>query len=92
LKVQKIEGEAVTVLNSLGESWKMSKQLLVKNAWSADFYAEEINATMTELAAILTVCKETILKVSFKKKISQADVEAKLNGININDANNLKLI
>ena len=60
MKVQKIEGETVTVLNSLGQSWKMSKQLLVKNAWSADFYSEEIKTTMTELAAILTACKETI--------------------------------
>lgn len=92
LKVQKIEGEAVTVTNSLGGSWKMSKELLVKNAWSADIFAEEVKTTMTELAVILTACKETIFKVSFKKKVTQADIEQKLGEINFNDQKNLKLI
>ena len=69
LQVQKIEGDTITVQNSLGGSWMMSKDLLVRDAWSADLYAEEIKTNMTELALILTMCKETVFTVSFKKKV-----------------------
>ena len=47
----------------------MSKDLLVRDAWSADHYSQEIKTNMTELAQILTMCKETIFTVSFKKKV-----------------------
>jgi len=50
LKVQKIDGDTITVSNSLGGSWMMSKNLLVRDAWSADLFAEEIKTNMTELA------------------------------------------
>ena len=90
LRVDKIEGEAVTVSNSLGGSWKMSKELLINNAWSADMFAEEVKTTMTELAVILTACKETIFKISFLKKVNEADVESKISGLDLNDPKNIK--
>ena len=70
----------------------MSKDLLVRDAWSADLYAKEIKTNMTELAQILSLCKETIFTVSFKKKIDVNEVEARLKGINLKDAKQLKEI
>ena len=53
-EMQKIEGDTVTVENSLGGSWAISKDLLVRDAWSAELYAQEVKTTMTELARILS--------------------------------------
>ena len=66
LQVKKIENDTITVENSLGGSWMMSKELLVRDAWCADLYSKEIKTNMTELALILTLCKETVFTVSFK--------------------------
>ena len=38
LKVSNIEGDTITVENSLGGSWVISKQLLARDAWSAQIY------------------------------------------------------
>ena len=92
LRVEKIEGETITVTNSLGGSWKMSKELLINNAWSADIFAEEVKTTMTGLAVILTACKETVFKVSFKKKVTDAEVQSKINGLDLNNPKNMKEI
>lgn len=70
----------------------MSKDLLVRDAWSADMYSEEIKTNMTELAQILTLCKETIFTVCFNKKIDEKEVEAKLAGIKLTDPKNMKQI
>lgn len=67
LKVSNIAGDTVTVENSNGGSWVMSKDLLVRDSWSADHFNEEIKTNMTELAQILTLCKDTIFTVSFTK-------------------------
>jgi len=53
LKVNKIEGSTITVSNALGSSWIMSRDLLVRDAWSADHYEQEVKTTMTDLANIL---------------------------------------
>ena len=39
LKVDKIEGNTITVSNALGGSWIMSKDLLVRDGWSGDHYS-----------------------------------------------------
>ena len=74
LKVQKIAGDTITVENSLGGSWIMSKGLLVRDAWSADIFSKVVKTNMTELARILTECQDTVFTVSFKKKIDAAEV------------------
>jgi len=45
---------------------------------------------MTELAAILTQCRDTIFTVSFKKKVDLSDIEANLKKINLKDAKSIK--
>ena len=74
MRVEKIEGEAITVSNSLGGNWIISKDLLVRDAWSADIYDKEVKTNMTELARILTECKDTVFTVSFKKKVDMDDI------------------
>lgn len=39
LRVDKIEGNTITVANALGGSWIMSKDLLVRDGWSADHFS-----------------------------------------------------
>jgi hypothetical protein len=41
-------------VSALGGKWMMSKDLLVRDSWSADHFSKEIKTTMTELASILT--------------------------------------
>jgi hypothetical protein len=50
LKVIKIEGTQVTVNNSNGGSWLISKDLLVRDMWSADHFDKEVKCTMTDLS------------------------------------------
>lgn len=69
LRVDKIDGNTITVANALGGSWVMSKDLLVRDAWSADHFNKEVPTKMTDLAAILVQCRDTIFTVSFKKKV-----------------------
>lgn len=68
----------------------MSKALLVRDAWSADHYDKEVKTTMTNLAEILTLCKDTIFAVSFKKKVDVKDVESSLTGTNLKDDKQVK--
>jgi len=79
LNVLKIDGNQATVNNHSGGSWFISKDLLLRDAWSADHFEKEVKCTMTDLSQILESCKDTIFKVSFKKKIDEKSVEAKLN-------------
>lgn len=74
MKVNKIDGDTITVTNTQGGSWMMSKALLVGDAWSADHFDKEVKTNMTGLAEIITLCKDTIFKVSFKKKVDVKDV------------------
>jgi len=92
LKVDKIEGDKITVMNALGGSWIMSKDLLVRDAWAADHFKQEVKTTMTELANILAQCRETIFNVNFKKKVDLKDVEAKLGSINMKDDKEIKAL
>jgi len=50
LKVTAIEGNKVTVKNHHGGSWFVSKDLLVRDMWSADHFAKEVKCTMTDLS------------------------------------------
>ena len=75
MRVDKIEGNTITVTNALGGTWIMSKDLLVRDAWSGDHFSQEIKTNMTELASILTLCRDTIFTVSFKKKVDVSDIE-----------------
>ena len=69
LRVDKIDDEKITVKNHLGGAWFISKDLLVRDMWSADHFEKEIKCTMTTLSEILEGCRDTIFTVSFKKKI-----------------------
>jgi hypothetical protein len=92
LRVDKIEGSTITVANALGGSWIMSKDLLARDAWSGDHFSQEVKTGMTELASILTQCRDTIFTVSFKKKVDVNDVEASLKTINFKDAKSAKTL
>ena len=85
LNVTNIDGNQVTVKNHMGGSWFISKDLLVRDAWSADHYDKEVKCTMTDLSEILESCQDTILKVSFRKKIDHKNVEQKLTEIKFAD-------
>ena len=45
---------------------------------------------MTNLAEILTMCKDTIFQVSFKKKVDVKDIEATLTSTNPKDDKAMK--
>ena len=81
LRVDKIDGNQVTVINQFGGGWLISKDLLVRDMWSADHFEQEIKCTMTDLSEILGSCGDTIFKVKFKKKIDPKVIEEKLSGI-----------
>ena len=85
MKIDKIDGDTITVTNTYGGSWIMSKALIVRDAWSADHYEKEVKTTMTSLAEILTLCKDTVFTVSFKKKVDVKDVEETLKKTNFKD-------
>jgi hypothetical protein len=85
LKVEKIEGDRITVKNQLGGCWFISKDILEREMWSADHYAKEIKCTMTDLSEILEQCSDTIFAVQFKKKVDQKSLEGKLAGIKFSD-------
>ena len=73
----------------------MSKDLLVRDAWSGDHFSREVKTSMTELASILIQCKDTIFTVSFKKKVDSANVEEELKRIqneigDLSDASSIK--
>jgi hypothetical protein len=63
----------------------MSKDLLVRDAFSADHYTREVKTNQTELANILSECKDTIFKVNFKKKVDEKAVLAKLSDVSHSD-------
>ena len=69
LHVDAIDGDKVTVKNQLGGAWFISKDLLERDCWSGDHFDKEVKCTMTQLTAVLDSCRDTIFKVSFKKKL-----------------------
>ena len=69
LLVDAIDGDKVTVKNQLGGAWFISKDLLERDCWSGDHFDKEVKCTMTQLIAVLDSCRDTIFKVSFKKKL-----------------------
>lgn len=75
----------MTVKNHLGGSWFISKDLLVRDAWSADHFEKEVKCSMTDLSEILESCQDSIFKVSFRKKIDHKSVEEKLTEIKFAD-------
>lgn len=90
LKVLKIEGDTITVENSLGGSWILSKNLLVRDAWSSVIYAQEVKTNMSELAKILTECQDTVFTVGFSRKVSANDLTAKLGSMDENQVSKIK--
>ena len=76
LKVTNIDGNKITVINQLGGSWFISKDLLERDMWSADHFDKEVKCTMTELSGIIEQCGDTIFKVQFRKKIDEKSVES----------------
>lgn len=90
LKVLKIDGNQVTVQNQLGGSWFITKDLLVRDMWSADHFEKEIKCTMTDLSEILDQSKDTIFKVQFRKKLDEKLVQQKLANVKFADIKNEK--
>jgi hypothetical protein len=88
LKIDKIEGNKITVNNHLGGSWFISKDILEKEMWSGDHFDKEIKCTMTDLSGIIESCSDTIFTVQFKKMVDQKDVEAKLEATSLADLKN----
>ena len=81
LRVDKIEANQVTVINQHGGGWLISKDILVRDMWSADHFDQEIKCSMTDLSEILETCGDTIFKVKFKKKVDAKNIEEKLSEI-----------
>ena len=88
LHVDNIEGDKITVKNHLGGAWFISKDLLVRDCWSADHFETEVKCSMTELSGILDCCRDTVFKVSFKKKIDQSHVEDVLSSMKMAELKN----
>ena len=78
----------MTVKNHSGGSWFISKDLLARDAWSADHYDKEVKCTMTDLSEILESCQDTIFKVAFRRKVEQKNVEKTLNEIDFKGLQN----
>lgn len=53
LKVTSIEGNRITVKNSHGGSWFVSKDLMVRDMWSADHFNKTIKCSMTDLSQMI---------------------------------------
>lgn len=85
LKVTEIDGNKITVKDHHGGSWFVSRDILVRDMWSADHFSKEIKCTMTDLSQIIEQCGDTIFKVSFKKKVDNKSVEEKLGSIKFKD-------
>ena len=81
LKVSDIDGNKVTVTNQHGGGWLISKDILVRDMWSADHFNQVIKCGMTDLSEILETCGDTIFKVKFKKKVDAKSIEEKLSSI-----------
>jgi hypothetical protein len=89
LNVTNVDGSQITVKNHLGGSWLISKDLLVRDAWSADHYDQEVKCSMTELSELMDTCYDTIFKVSFKKKVDVHDLDKKLKESKLTDLKKL---
>ena len=70
----------------------MSKDLLVRDTYSADHFEKEVKCTMTDLSDIIQLCGDTIFKVSFKKKVDNNDVKEQLKKLNPKDKKGIKLL
>lgn len=81
LKVEKIEGNTITVQNQLGGKWIISRDILEKEMWSADHFDKEVKCTMTDLSEIIEGCGDTVFTIQFKKKADPKDIEAKLANV-----------
>ena len=83
LRVDNIDSDKITVQNQLGGAWFISKDLLVRDCWSADHYKQEVKVTMTDLVSVLEAANDTIVKVVFNKKIDAKQVEEKIQGLSM---------
>jgi hypothetical protein len=92
MKVTNIEENKITVKNHRGESWFISKDLLVRDMWAADHFDKEVKCTMTDLAGILESCGDTIFKVKFHKKVDEKQVLEQLEKINFSDLSDSKML
>ena len=75
LKVTDIDGDKITVKNSHGGSWFVSKDLMVRDMWSADHFDKTIKCSMTDLSQMIAALGDTVFKVCFKKKIDEKQLE-----------------
>ena len=85
MKVDKINKDTVELINQHGESLAINKRILEKDSFSADHFKQEVICNMTELVGILESAKDSIFKVSFRKKLSDKSVFEKLQAISYAD-------
>lgn len=85
MKVNKISGDTIDLINQHGESLSISKRILEKDSFSADHFKQEITCNMTELVGILESAKDSIFKVSFRCKLTDKSVFSKLQTISYAD-------
>lgn len=85
MKVNKISGDTVDLINQHGESLAISKKILEKDSFSADHFKQEVTCNMTELVGILQSAKDSIFKVSFRCKLTDKLVFSKLETISYAD-------
>ena len=78
LNVTDIDGSKITVKNSHGGSWFVSKDLMVRDMWSADHFDKTIKCSMTDLSEVIGKLGDTIFKVAFKKKVDEKKIDEKL--------------
>jgi len=75
MKVTNIDGNKITVINHNGSSWHISKDILVRDMWSADHFDQTVKCTMTDLASILEQCGDTVFKIKFQKKVDEKKLQ-----------------
>ena len=50
LKVEKIDGNQITVNNHQGGSWFITKDIISRDMWSAEHFDKEVKCGMTDLS------------------------------------------
>ena len=92
LKVNNIDGNKITVTNHRGSVWHVSKDILVRDMWSADHFEQTVKCNMTDLVTILESVGDTVFKIAFKKKLDEKKLAEDLSGMDLNDMKNATLL
>ena len=83
--VQSIGGTVITLGTAQGHTIYIDSGVLNKDAFSATYFEQEVDCTMTELSEILESAKDTIFTVEFKKKVDEKVAAGRLAGYTFAD-------